>query len=308
MKPGLQKIIVIVGQTASGKSDLAVALAKKYGGEVISADSRQVYRGLNLGTGKITKKEMRGVPHHLLDVADPRRTYSVARYIKDARKKLRYIVIKGKVPIVVGGTGFYIDALLHGTVLPDVRPNAALRKQLQKLSAAQLFQRLQKCDSRRARTIDPHNKVRLIRALEIAKKLGKVPPQKQSRKYNTLMLGISWSDAVLKKRIRERMLKRVQGGMVAEARQLHKGGLSFKRMEELGLEYRYLARYLKGDMSKEQMLTELETKTWQYAKRQKTWFKRNKNIQWFTPSIVEGFSPKDRKKIEKTVALFLAEK
>jgi len=170
-----QKVLIILGPTASGKSDLAVQLAKKFKGEVISADSRQVYKGLDIGTGKITKKEMRGVPHHLLDVANPKKYFSVSDYKKLALLSLRYIETKKKLPIICGGTGFYIDALIGKINLPEVPPNKALRKKLEKLSAEKLYKMLLKKDSRRAKEIDPRNKVRVIRALEIVETLGKVP-------------------------------------------------------------------------------------------------------------------------------------
>ena len=169
------KVLAIVGPTASGKSALAVRLARRFGGEIISADSRQVYRGLDIGTGKITKREMYGIPHHLLDVADPRQQYSAGVYAKAAQKIVRYIVQKNKLPIIVGGTGFYIDAALGTIVLPEVPPNQKLRKELTKKTSGQLFTMLQKLDPSRAKAIDRQNPVRLIRAIEIAKVLGHVP-------------------------------------------------------------------------------------------------------------------------------------
>src|SRR3989344_169364 len=169
------KVVVIVGPTASGKSALAVRLAKRLGGEIISADSRQVYRRLDIGTDKITKREMGGVPHHLLDVANPKEQFSVSKYRKLADESLRYVVQKDKLPIVVGGTGFYIDVLTKAVALPDVPPNKTLRKGLGKMSARKLFKMLKEKDSSRAKTIDRNNKVRLIRALEIIDSLGYIP-------------------------------------------------------------------------------------------------------------------------------------
>src|SRR3989344_4893017 len=170
-----QKILVIVGPTASGKSSLAVRLANKFNGEIISADSRQVYRGLNIGTGKITGQEMRGIAHYLLDVANPRSQFSAAQYKVLADKFIRYIVQKDKLPIVVGGTGFYIDALTGTALFPDVPPNKLLRSKLNKFNKEKLFFMLKKKDPRRASTIDRDNKVRLIRALEIVVAIGNVP-------------------------------------------------------------------------------------------------------------------------------------
>lgn len=156
------KLIVICGPTATGKSDLAVEIARQIGGEVISADSRQVYTDLDLGTGKITKREMRGVPHYLLDVADPKRQFSVARYKKLADKAIRDIQKRNKTPILCGGTGFYIDAVVSGAVLPDVPPNKALRSELARKTDDELFETLKRMDPNRAETIDKHNPVRLV--------------------------------------------------------------------------------------------------------------------------------------------------
>lgn len=281
------KVLVIVGPTASGKSDLAVRLAKKLNGEIISADSRQVYKGLDVGTGKITKKEMTGIPHHLLDVADPQKKFSVSQYKTLAEKALQYIVINSKLPIVVGGAGFYVDALAGTRVFPDVPPNKLLRESLSKLSTEELFRMIQKSDPRRAKAIDPHNRVRLIRALEIVEELGRVPrPKLVASKYEFVYIGLMPED--LDKRIRQRLEKRMPS-MIREVKKLIKlKKLSYKRMHELGLEYRYLALYLEGKLSKEEMTEKLYIAIRQYAKRQMTWFKRNKDIKWFKPEDTEG--------------------
>src|SRR3989344_5621017 len=271
-----QKILVIVGPTASGKSGLAVRLAKKFNGDIISADSRQVYRDLDIGTGKITRLEMRGIPHYLLDVANPKKQFSVAQYKLLADKFVRYIVRKDKLPIVVGGTGFYIDALTGTTVFPDVPPNKLLRSKLNKVNKEKLFLMLQKKDPRRASTIDQDNKVRLIRALEIIDVLGKVPTRlghgvsKSSGEY--VYIGIKPDN--LDEKIYKRLLKRLEP-MIREGRKLHTQGLTYKRMHELGLEYRHIALYLQGKLSREETIDKLYVKIRRYAKRQMTWFKRN---------------------------------
>lgn len=277
------KIIVILGQTATGKSDFAVQIAKEIGGEIISADSRQVYKGMDLGTGKVTKKEMRGVPHHLLDVASPKKVFSVSDFKKLSDKKIKEILARGKVPIICGGTGFYIDAVVDGMLLPEVKADKELRKKLEDKSIEVLYKMLVKLDSKRAKTIDRKNKVRLIRAIEIAKSHGFVPKIKINKKYNSIKIGLTLPDEILKEKIRMRLLARVKKGMLKEIENLHRGGVSWKRMDELGLEYRYGALYLQGKITKEQMIEELNTKIWQYAKRQKTWFKRNKEIKWIDP-------------------------
>ncbi|MCC6290472.1 tRNA (adenosine(37)-N6)-dimethylallyltransferase MiaA [Candidatus Nomurabacteria bacterium] len=164
-----KQVLVIVGPTASGKSALAVQLAKKFDGEIISADSRQVYRGLDIGSGKITEKEKRGIPHHLLDIASPKRIFTVARYQKLAKQKIAEIIGRGKLPIICGGTGFYIQAIVDDLALPKVKPDSRLRKSLAQKTVPELFKMLQKLDSNRARKIDRNNPRRLIRAIEIAK-------------------------------------------------------------------------------------------------------------------------------------------
>lgn len=273
MKP---KIIVIAGPTASGKSDLAVKIAKERNGEIISADSRQVYKGLDIGTGKITKKEMCGVPHHLLDVANPKKVFSVADFKKLGQKAINDILSRGKLPIIVGGTGFYIDTLVYDLEFPAVPANKDLREKLSKKTPEQLFKQLQKLDPERAEEIDAKNKVRLVRAIEIVKAIGKIPKVKKSNKYDIEWIKIDWPDEVLKERIHTRLLKRIRQGMIKEAEKLHASGLSYKRMNELGLEYRYLALFLQNKITREEMITQLETKIWQYVKRQRLWFGRDK--------------------------------
>ncbi len=286
------KVLVILGPTASGKSDLAVRLAKKFKGEVISADSRQVYKRLNIGTGKITKQEMEGIPHHLLDVADPRKYFSVSDYKKLALLSLRYIETKKKLPIICGGTGFYIDTLIEKIDLPEVPPNKALRRKLEKLSVEKLYKTLLKKDLRRAKEIDPRNKVRIIRALEIVELLGKVPIRQPARltDYEFLFIGIKPTKDDLEKRIHKRILKRLNG-MIQEAKKLKNQKLPYSRMEALGLEYRYLARLLQNKITKQEFVEQLYSEIKKYSKRQMTWFRRNPEIKWFKPN--------EYKKIEK---------
>lgn len=270
----LPKIIVVCGPTATGKSDKAVSLALENNGEIISADSRQVYKGLDIGSGKITKKEMRNVPHYMLDVASPKRTYSVAQFQKKATLHIKNILKHGKTPIICGGTGFYIDALLYGSEFPKVKANSRLRKELSKKTSQELFAILKKKDIRRAKDIDPKNKVRLIRALEIIDSLGVVPKIAKKLQYEVEYVYLDYPDDILKERIRVRLLKRIKQGMIREAQKLHSQGLSFFRMEQLGLEYKYLALLLQKKISKKEFLEQLESAIWHYAKRQRTWFKK----------------------------------
>jgi tRNA dimethylallyltransferase len=280
MKIEKPKIIVIVGPTASGKTSLSIKLAKKFNGEIISADSRQVYKGMNLGTGKVTKEEMQGIKHYLIDIISPKKTLTVVQYVKKAKAAIKKIISKNKIPIIVGGTGFYVDALVFDYKFPEVSPNLKLRKVLEKKSTQELFKMLKKIDPQRAKNIDPNNKVRLIRAIEIAQKLGKVPELKKELKYNPLFIGIKISKEKLKEKIKKRLIKRLKQGMIKEVEKLKKQGLSWRKLENFGLEYRYIAYYLQNKISYNQMLNQLEKAILNYAKRQMTWFKKNKNINW----------------------------
>ncbi len=274
------KVIAVVGPTASGKTALGIYLAKKLGGEILSADSRQVYRGLNIGTGKATRREMRGIRHHLLDVASPQRQFTVDEFVKKARRICIMIYHNTKIPIVVGGTGLYADALLGRLSFPEAPPDAKLRARLAKKSPSELYAVLKSLDPRRAKTIERDHPRRLIRAIEIARALGRSPLPAVKQEYDVLWLGISMPQSTLAKRIRTRLVARLKSGMVAEAKRLHGRGLSYKRMDELGLEYRFLARHLKGELSKEEMREELERAILKYAKRQMRWLRRNPDIKW----------------------------
>jgi tRNA dimethylallyltransferase len=268
-----QKVIVILGSTATGKSDLAVKIAQKIKGEVISADSRQVYKNLDIGTGKITKKEMHGIPHHLLDVANPKDKFTVAEYKKLAEEKIKEIISRGNVPIICGGTGFYIDAITKGTIFPEVPPNNKLRKTLEKETTEKLFKMLQKLDKERAKSIDKNNKVRLIRAIEIIKALGKVPKIKAKRlPYQFIKIGVYLPSGILKEKIEKRVTKMFKSGLLKEIKLLKNRGVSEKRLREFGFEY--------DNPTKEKVISE----TLKYVKRQITWFKRDKDITWLDAS------------------------
>lgn len=293
-----QKMIIIVGPTASGKSSLAVRLAQKFAGEIISADSRQVYRGLDIGTEKITSEEMGGIPHHLINVSDADQTFTASLFKNLAEQKINDLVSREKLPIVVGGTGFYIETLLGTVPLPKVQPNQKLREELEHKSVEELFAELQEKDPGRADTIDPHNKRRLMRALEIVGALGAVPKRSSApTQYRVLKLGLTFSDKELRKKIELRLKEALDRGLIQETESLVKT-LSQKRIDELGLEYRIISRYLRGEISKEEMIELLILDVWHYAKRQMTWFKRDKEIIWF--------SPDEYTKIEKVVADFIA--
>lgn len=313
-----QKIIVILGPTASGKSDLAVKIAlrlssgqvqKKYnikGAEIISADSRQVYRSLDLGSGKVPRdmSKVKGqkskvsndfyykkIQHHLIDVASPKKTFTVQQYQKLGQYAIKKILAKKKIPIICGGTGLYIDSLIYNWQFPQVPPQIKLRKKLEKISTEKLFEKLKKLDPQRAKNIDKYNRRRLIRALEIVITTKKPVPSiisanpllysnNQRQSTSTLFIGIKKSKEELKKAITKRLYKRLKQGMIGEVKNLYKQGLSWKRLDNFGLEYRFISRYLRELINKKEMEKLIIKESQRYAKRQMTWFKRNTEIHW----------------------------
>jgi len=293
------KLLVVCGPTAVGKSSLAVEIAQKYEGEVISGDSRQVYKGLNIATGKITPEERRGVPHHLLDVADPQDNFSVHDYKQLADKAVHDIQAQNQLPILCGGSGFYIQAVVNDMAFPDVPPNEGLRERLRQRSTESLYQELQGKDPRRAENIDKHNSVRLIRALEIVEALGKVPKLEKNKRFNTLQIGLDRSDKELKQRIIKRTKTRFDRGIITEARKLHESGLSLECMRDLGLEYKHLADFLEDTISKQQLFENIIKSDLQYVKKQRTWFQKNDQINWFQPD-------KDKSDILKNISTFVS--
>ena len=291
MKKTLPKLIVITGPTAVGKTALSVELAKKFNGEIVSADSRQVYKGMNLGTGKITKKEMKGIPHYLLSIASPKRKFTVAQYKKLAEKAIDKILERGKIPILCGGTGFYIQTVIDGLKIPKISPDWKLRKDLEKKSVKDLYRQLKQLDPLRAQNIEKENPRRLIRAIEIVLKTRKtIPPLKKIFfPYPILMIGIKKSKRELHKSIEKRLRCRLKKGMVAEVNKLHQSGISWKRLEEFGLEYRWIAQYLQKKASYHEMIEGLKQNIKHFAKKQITWFKRDKRIHWI-PATFQTYS------------------
>jgi len=277
-----QKAIAIVGPTASGKTALSIELAKYFNGEVISADSRQVYRGMDIGTGKVTVEEMDGIVHHLIDIADPATDlYTGADFARDGALALSDITKRGKLPIIAGGTFFYLELLQGKMQSAPVPPNPELRAELELKSAEELFTLLEAKDPRRASMIDRDNPRRLIRALEIIDALGAVPEVLHvDSPYEWLTLGIDIPTDILHERINKRIVDRIDQGMITEVETLHASGVSWQRLDSFGLEYRYLARYLQNQINRDEMITELNTKIRQFAKRQLTWLKRDPSIIW----------------------------
>ena len=293
------KVIAIVGPTASGKTSLSIKLAQHLGGEVISADSRQVYRELDIGTGKVTAKEMAGVPHHLLDVTAMEEIYTGVNFKRDAETAIVDIKERGKTPIIAGGTFFYLDLLRGKMQAAPVTPNPKYRDSLATYSNEELLELLQQKDSRRANNIEPFNRRRLVRALEIIHTLGSVPEQVETESpYNLLILGIEVEKEVLREKFAKRLAGWLEEGLVEEVTMVRKR-LSRERFLELGFEYTITAEYIDQQITKDELVEKFVQKNWQYAKRQMTWLKRDDAVQWI--------NPKDIKMILGKVNDFLAE-
>jgi tRNA dimethylallyltransferase len=279
------KIIVIVGPTGSGKTSLSLLLAQQFSGEVINADSRQVYKGLDIGTEKITQDEMDIVPHHLIDIVDVKDVYTAADFKKDAEKAIAEITARGNLPIIAGGTFFYIDTLLGKMGAAPVPPNPELRAVLETRSTEELFAELTKKDVRRAESIDPHNRRRLIRALEIIDTLASVPIATIpiDCPYDALIIGLDVDPVELRRKLRARAEQALSKGLIEETKNLLAQGVSKDRLLEIGHEYRLVLAYLDREITEDELIQKCEEKNWQYAKRQKMWLKRDNTIEWFLP-------------------------
>lgn len=272
------KILCIAGPTASGKSSRAVEEALARGGEIISVDSRQVYRGLDIGTEKITHEEMRDVPHHLINIRDARENYSAGDFVQDATRLIEEIAARGKLPILVGGTHFYFDALLSGLPMTDANPE--LREELEKLSTGELAARVAKLDPRRAAELDPMNRRRLIRALEIIEARGAVPTRSNLANYEVEWIVINPPREELRERIDARLKQALERGLIEEVRRVREE-VGEERLNELGLEYKIVGEFLNlevelplGSSTSKLLLTTLSAKLWQYARRQKAWLRK----------------------------------
>ncbi len=272
------KLIAIVGTNASGKSSLGVELALRFGGEIVSADSRQVYRGMDLGSGKITPEGMKGVRHHLLDVVEPGKFFSMADFQRLAYAAIDGILARGRVPFLVGGTGLYVDSVTKGYELSDTQPDLDYRDELEQLSTPELYGMLMKLapDAQ----VDRFNRNRVMRMLEKLHDGDSAAPTASPR-YEVLTLGVRWDRETLKRRIDERLGRRSAQGMIDEVRRLRAQGTSDEFLLKLGLEYRYITEYLLGQWPDEEtMLHELSLAIKRFAKRQMTWFKRDASIRW----------------------------
>lgn len=280
----MTRILCIAGPTASGKSTRAVREALAVGGEIISVDSRQVYRGLDIGTEKITPLEMHGIPHYLLDIRDPEESYSAGEFAADAAKLIGDIARRGKLPILVGGTHFYFDALISKPPTIHIVPNKQLQKELEQVPTEDIFARIRELDPRRAAELDPKNRRRLIRALEIIDSLGKVPERKtlihaiagnkvHTKKYEIEWIVIDPPAEELRERIDARLKGALARGLVEEVRRV-RAKVGDPRLNELGLEYRLVGEYLRNERTEKSLLPALSAKLWHYARRQKAWLRK----------------------------------
>lgn len=284
MKP----LIVILGPTASGKSALGISLAQRFHGEIVSADSRQAYRGLDIGTAKVTPEERALVPHHLLDVADPHEVYTVAQFQRDAIAAIDTILAHGLQPFLVGGSPHYIQAVVDNFDIPQVPPQPELRVQLEARPLPELVTLLEELDPQSAITIDRNNPRRVLRALEVCITTGK-PFSKQRGiavpLYRSFLLGIHWPRQDLYSRIDARVDERIRQGMVQEVQGLLEHGVMHERLEALGLEYRYVSRWLRGEFASEAQMTErLKYAIHDFTRRQLTWFRKDERIVWIEGS------------------------
>lgn len=312
--PRREKLIIIVGPTASGKSDLAVRLAKKFDGEVISADSRQIYRDLDIGSGKVpgrwktyspatirlirsyendsggksrTHQQRkvfiyRGIAHHCIDFVSPLRTFTAADFVRLARRAIRAIARRGRIPIIAGGTAFWIDALVYDLSLPAVKPNLKLRRRLEKKSPAELLAILKKLDARRATAIEQKNPRRLIRAIEIARVLGSVPLLQRHTAFHTLWIGLNPPPKIWSHRSAQRVKGMIRRGLVRETKALLRHGISRKRVREFGFEYAAALDALDKRISHAELAERVRRDTGRFARRQMRWWKWNRDIYWIS--------------------------
>lgn len=282
------KIIAIVGPTASGKTNIAIQAAKILNGEIISADSRLVYKDFNIGTAKPTLKEMAGIPHYIIDIQSPEITYTVGKYKKEADEKIKEILNKNKVPIVVGGTGFYIKALLEGLNIPDVDPDEDFRQEMEdfvKINGKEaLYKKLQDSDPEMAEKLMPNDSFRIIRALEVQKITGQKMSESQTTsesEYDVLYVGLNAEDRdFLYERINRRVLLMLNQGLIKEVESLiKKYGRTNSLLKTLG--YKEICEYFDGIYTLEEATAKIQQNTRKFAKRQLTWFRANKKINWF---------------------------
>lgn len=286
-----EKILVVTGPTATGKTALSVELAKKLGGEIVSADSMQIYRGMDIGTAKVTKAEMQNIPHHMIDIADPSEDYSVSRYVEEADAAVRGILSRGRLPIVAGGTNLYIDSLIAGLDFAEKAEDAALRESLNKqyddIGGEAMLEHLRGFDPERAAKLHPADKRRIVRAVEIYILTGETitrhdeETKKRPKRYDAVKIALTFADrAVLYDRINARVDKMVSDGLFDEVKGLLDSGLSPESTSMQAIGYKEPAAYFKGEMSKDEAIELIKLSSRRYAKRQLTWLRRDDSIHW----------------------------
>ena len=291
-----EKVIVICGPTASGKTALSIELAKQINGENISADSMQIYKDMNIGTAKPDKEEMQGIKHYLLDFVSPNERYSVADYKVDAEKAIEEILSKGKTPIVVGGTGLYVDSLIYGIEYQEIRFDEKYRKELEDIALKDgletLYKKAQEIDPEAMKKISCNDKKRIMRVLEIYKATGKtkteqeIESRKKEVKYDYKVFAIDWEREKLYERINKRVDIMIENGLIEEVENLLKKYKEFPTAMQ-GLGYKEVVEYLKGYLTKEEMIDKIKQETRRYAKRQITWFRKNKQTIWIGPQDLQ---------------------
>ena len=282
---GKPTVIVIAGPTASGKTALSISLAKKIGGEIVCADSMQIYQDMNIGTAKVTEEEKQGIPHYLVDFVSPEQRYSVSEFKKAAENAIEMIIKKGKVPIVVGGTGLYTDTLIYGIEFPEMEINEDYRKELQEQDLSELYEKAMQIDEEATKKISKTDRKRMIRILEIYKQTGKTKTEleKESRKngvkYHYLVFALDMDRQKLYDKINKRVDKMREEGLVQEVQNLLKKYSYFPTAMQ-GLGYKEVKEYLENHITQEQMIEKIKQETRHYAKRQLTWFRKNKQTIW----------------------------
>ena len=284
------KIIAVAGPTASGKTALAVEIAKAVGGEIVSCDSMQIYKDLSIGTAKPDAEEMQGIPHHMIDFVEPQRRYSVADFVDDARACIDDILARGKVPVIAGGTGLYMDSVLNNISFADFDSDPDFREEMQKLADAEgkeaVHSLLQKADPDAAEKIHPNNVRRVIRALEVCRVTGKTFTQVNLESvrdavYDALIIGIDRDREKLYERINLRVDIMLEKGLLTEVRDLYGKGIGADTTAMQAIGYKELVRYLEGRCTYDEAVEKIKMESRRYAKRQLTWFRRNPDILWF---------------------------
>ena len=295
-----ERLLVIVGPTAVGKTEISIELAKRFHGEIISGDSMQVYRGMDIGTAKISREEMQGIPHYMIDTKDPDESFSVAEFQKSARKWIAVIHEKGKLPILVGGTGLYVQAVTHDYQFSDVPPDEKFRKAMEEFADRHgneaLHETLKAVDPESCAAIHPNNRRRVIRALEVyhhtGKRLSDMRTTAKKPRYDLVLIGLTMERRELYERINHRVDDMIRNGLIDEAYRLYKNGIRNTQSTN-AIGYKEIYQYFDGHLTKQEAIELLKKNSRRYAKRQLTWFQNKMDVRWFNMS-----ENRDKKKEE----------